>query len=78
MDRMMGSVEPTIGANEHVVTKGDLAGIHKNTIIVGKEVIAYLDVEAKAAENVWLYIRADSAFTEELADQFFPALLIGG
>ena len=78
IQRMTGGIETALGRNKHIVAKGDLPGIHKNAVIVGKKMVAHLNIPTKAAENIGLYIGILTHFSENFADQFLPPLHITG
>ena len=52
VDGVTGSVEAAVGGYEYVVAKGDLGGIEDDGVVVGKEVVAYLDVVAIDRKSV--------------------------
>ena len=78
MDGMVGGVETAAGTHEHIVSEDDLAGIYKNTVVIGIKVIADFDIPAKAAENVGFHIGVNAHFAQKLTNQLFPALHIRG
>ena len=64
--RVQSRIETALRANEYIIAEDDFAGINKDAVIIGEEVVAGFNIEAKAAEQRRLSIRVFAELAEEL------------
>ena len=74
---MQSCIKTALRCNFHIITKADLSGVNKYTIVIGEKIVTNFDVPTESAEKIGLYIGIGSALAEKLADQLLPALLVG-
>ena len=74
---MQGGVEATLRGDFYIIAEGDLARIHENAVVVGKETVARFHVFAEAEEHRGLHIGILAQLAENLPQDPFSAFHIG-
>lgn len=78
IERMAGCIKATVGSDEHIVAKRDLGFVQHDTIHVGIEILANLDVITVIAIEGLLYQEIASRLPKQPNDKFLPALAFRG